>query len=102
MAHADARAAGAGLVARPARQPGIAGRLHGLGPAWRYGVVSLPALRLEAGGWRLEAGQRSALLSASDRKSTRLNSSHVKISYADFCLEKKIILKNILPMLSLW
>src|SRR5690606_22695412 len=43
-----------------------------LGAAWRYGVVSLPALRLEAGGWRLEAGgwrleagQRSALLSAS-------------------------------------
>src|SRR5690606_40274940 len=24
-----------------------------------------------------------------DRKSTRLNSSHVKISYADFCLRKK-------------
>src|SRR5690606_40186742 len=27
-----------------------------------------------------------------DRKSTRLNSSHVKISYAVFCLKKKIIL----------
>src|SRR5690606_42073301 len=26
----------------------------------------------------------------SDRKSTRLNSSHVKISYAAFCLNKKI------------
>src|SRR5690606_39508293 len=26
-----------------------------------------------------------------DRKSTRLNSSHVKISYAVFCLEKKKI-----------
>src|SRR5690606_39623221 len=25
-----------------------------------------------------------------DRKSTRLNSSHVKISYAVFCLQKKI------------
>src|SRR5690606_40006601 len=24
-----------------------------------------------------------------DRKSTRLNSSHVKISYADFCMKKK-------------
>src|SRR5690554_7764345 len=24
-----------------------------------------------------------------DRKSTRLNSSHVRISYADFCLKKK-------------
>src|SRR5436309_13705535 len=28
-----------------------------------------------------------------DRKSTRLNSSHVKISYAVFCLKKKIILE---------
>src|SRR5690606_41427054 len=28
-----------------------------------------------------------------DRKSTRLNSSHVKISYAVFCLKKKIDLK---------
>src|SRR5690554_7963202 len=27
--------------------------------------------------------------SASDRKSTRLNSSHVRISYAVFCLKKK-------------
>src|SRR5690606_41562540 len=34
--------------------------------------------------------------SASDRKSTRLNSSHVKISYAVFCLKKekiKILIK---------
>src|SRR5690606_41982009 len=28
-------------------------------------------------------------LAAADRKSTRLNSSHVKISYAVFCLKKK-------------
>src|SRR5690606_40553382 len=28
-------------------------------------------------------------LAAGDRKSTRLNSSHVKISYAVFCLKKK-------------
>src|SRR5690625_5350327 len=27
-----------------------------------------------------------------DRKSTRLNSSHVAISYADFCLKKKQII----------
>src|SRR5439155_18796171 len=31
------------------------------------------------------------LLSAADRKSTRLNSSHVAISYAVFCLKKKNI-----------
>src|SRR5690606_28096994 len=32
-----------------------------------------------------------------DRKSTRLNSSHVKISYAVFCLKKKNNYKNIIP-----
>src|SRR5436309_11865123 len=31
----------------------------------------------------------SITYTASDRKSTRLNSSHVKISYAVFCLKKK-------------
>src|SRR5438874_8005347 len=34
-----------------------------------------------------------------DRKSTRLNSSHVEISYAVFCLKKKKILNNILKAL---
>src|SRR5690606_41269561 len=32
---------------------------------------------------------RAARARARDRKSTRLNSSHVKISYAVFCLKKK-------------
>src|SRR5699024_6182156 len=32
---------------------------------------------------------QQALASAGDRKSTRLNSSHVSISYAVFCLKKK-------------
>src|SRR5690606_41716396 len=32
---------------------------------------------------------RNAHPEAEDRKSTRLNSSHVKISYAVFCLQKK-------------
>src|SRR5690554_7576518 len=31
-----------------------------------------------------------------DRKSTRLNSSHVRISYAVFCLKKKIQIKRCL------
>src|SRR5438874_3105901 len=38
---------------------------------------------LEAGGFSTE-----------DRKSTRLNSSHVEISYAVFCLKKKKKKKN--------
>src|SRR5690606_41373640 len=33
--------------------------------------------------------ERELLLAGPDRKSTRLNSSHVKISYAVFCLKKK-------------
>src|SRR3712207_7425578 len=32
-----------------------------------------------------------------DRKSTRLNSSHANISYAVFCLKKKIITHLVLP-----
>src|SRR5690606_41672649 len=39
---------------------------------------------------RAPAGHHPAL-HALDRKSTRLNSSHVKISYAVFCLKKKNI-----------
>src|SRR5436305_8214193 len=50
---------------------------------------------------RAGAGERASI----DRKSTRLNSSHVRISYAVFCLKKKkkyilnsyIILYSILP-----
>src|SRR5690606_40844025 len=34
--------------------------------------------------------RRNAINMLEDRKSTRLNSSHVKISYAVFCLKKKI------------
>src|SRR5690606_41825763 len=33
--------------------------------------------------------------SQQDRKSTRLNSSHVKISYAVFCLKKKIFKESL-------
>src|SRR5690606_42060606 len=35
------------------------------------------------------AGKEHGLTRLRDRKSTRLNSSHVKISYAVFCLKKK-------------
>src|SRR5699024_11937712 len=40
--------------------------------------INLPAIQPTAGDWRIR-----------DRKSTRLNSSHVSISYAVFCLKKK-------------
>src|SRR6266498_4762930 len=46
--------------------------------------------RSGGGGARADANHQ-ALFSgqAADRKSTRLNSSHVRISYAVFCLKKK-------------
>src|SRR2546426_2695993 len=48
-------------------------------------------------GWAPQTGLHDAILeddnsanpSAEDRKSTRLNSSHLVISYAVFCLKKK-------------
>src|SRR5690606_40005615 len=40
-------------------------------------------------GVGLDIGTGKSLNSVQDRKSTRLNSSHVKISYAVFCLKKK-------------
>src|SRR5438874_10107073 len=36
-----------------------------------------------------ESGQDPYVIPTLDRKSTRLNSSHVEISYAVFCLKKK-------------
>src|SRR5690349_23951076 len=41
------------------------------------------------GGLRLELGAGLGGRGLQDRKSTRLNSSHVEISYAVFCLKKK-------------
>src|SRR5690606_41920508 len=38
---------------------------------------------------RTRSPPRSSARTRPDRKSTRLNSSHVKISYAVFCLKKK-------------
>src|SRR2546430_9760696 len=54
-------------------------------------VQSLPDLLADLAGINIDntggLGQASAVL---DRKSTRLNSSHSQISYAVFCLKKKI------------
>src|SRR5699024_12212763 len=56
-------------------KPGRAGRCPNQRPRWR----------VAAGGLQ----QAGVLTVARDRKSTRLNSSHVSISYAVFCLKKK-------------
>src|SRR3712207_8019244 len=51
-----------------------------------------PDIEVLAHAELLEHGQhpRDRLVDRQDRKSTRLNSSHANISYAVFCLKKKI------------
>src|SRR5437870_5851026 len=62
---------------------------------WLHGEEGLdpqaPFLDLLAGAGRMTAPASRSRNGAcgSDRKSTRLNSSHVAISYAVFCLKKK-------------
>src|SRR5207302_3096260 len=59
------------------------GRITGQRPAMRRSRKSIAAFRLRQGM------PIAATVTLRDRKSTRLNSSHVKISYAVFCLKKK-------------
>src|SRR5437667_1793120 len=62
---------------------------------FRSGIEQWEPFDLAAVAWhvvtvrREEAGRRGVHLDTRDRKSTRLNSSHITISYAVFCLKKK-------------
>src|SRR5690349_23995301 len=73
---------GLGVLVRAGRVTGAVGE-HDVDEAVVVDVDQLDLLRREAG-----VGQRDVLIER-DRKSTRLNSSHVEISYAVFCLKKK-------------
>src|SRR5690606_40866756 len=76
-------------------------RLHAGTPAVEAGGTAIPGeahvvehdRHLGEGcrhlGSLLQVPVRHAQIPGQDRKSTRLNSSHVKISYAVFCLKKK-------------
>src|SRR5260221_5031070 len=56
----------------------------------KVGVIQQPPADRQVGDDAdAQAGQLIGRASASDRKSTRLNSSHTVISYAVFCLKKK-------------
>src|SRR5207302_9471437 len=59
--------------------------------AARRGICGVAAV---SGDDAVNATSSSAVLSQTDRKSTRLNSSHVNISYAVFCLKKKNKIKK--------
>src|SRR3712207_9310123 len=55
-----------------------------VGDRVRPKVVSIPS-----GWWASLSPSGSSANALTDRKSTRLNSSHANISYAVFCLKKK-------------
>src|SRR2546426_9117760 len=61
------------------------------------GTVDLNGRTFSSAGMVLGDGERSPVQVHRDRKSTRLNSSHLVISYAVFCLKKKKKHKNITP-----
>src|SRR5689334_23544565 len=79
---------GAGIERRPARVPEVLRPVelrHGLG---RKDLPALEAAPVEV-EQEPSCHVRRAGNHRSDRKSTRLNSSHSSISYAVFCLKKK-------------
>src|SRR5688572_32634916 len=73
-----------GVVERAHRDRVVTRALHRDAQAAGAGEVHE---RLHVGGGLGEGHEGGALV---DRKSTRLNSSHSQISYAVFCLKKKI------------
>src|SRR3712207_8728898 len=63
---------------------------------WRKGLEPASALKREEGGGQNMPLYMTQVGYTSDRKSTRLNSSHANISYAVFCLKKKTVSSSIL------
>src|SRR5436190_8442343 len=67
--------------------------LHDALPIYPFFVQEMTTDLLEVAGFDVGALDGDALGRFGDRKSTRLNSSHTVISYAVFCLKKKITAK---------
>src|SRR6266496_4707947 len=92
-------ACGAAVVGCPAAGSGPAPRRRGssgpwLGISWAASVSPCPKPRRAGPGRSRRHPPRCRRAAgpcrrSGDRKSTRLNSSHVEISYAVFCLKKK-------------
>src|SRR5438067_5892248 len=63
-----------------------------------YTTLFRSSAHAQSGDHRLHRIARASCARNSDRKSTRLNSSHVSISYAVFCLKKKNIVFRLLNL----
>src|SRR5437870_8964895 len=84
--------------------------LHDALPIWQFTLYSFAgafiwSTGLAYGGYKLGENYeniRTAMrpFDYPDRKSTRLNSSHVAISYAVFCLKKKKIHLELNPLIT--
>src|SRR5690349_23241446 len=85
-----------GTEPRPVRKVGVIGAgTMGGGISMNFLSAGIPVTIVEMGQEALARGcgvmrkNYEASAAKGDRKSTRLNSSHVEISYAVFCLKKK-------------
>src|SRR5690349_22679673 len=90
--HAVVPAGGAGTRLWPLSRAGHPKFLHdltGSGRTLLQATVDRLVPLVGDDGVLVVTGHRHADAVAADRKSTRLNSSHVEISYAVFCLKKK-------------
>src|SRR5690606_41917088 len=74
--------------ARAGARPGLFRDVPGVSP--RHPEYAAPCRAAAALALSRNLGAHRAVADLEDRKSTRLNSSHVKISYAVFCLKKKM------------
>src|SRR5690606_42020923 len=85
---ADARAAGVNVEGLRYTVPVSTANGQGLAARTRLDSIEVGGIvRRNLTAFVTEEGALETSLQ--DRKSTRLNSSHVKISYAGFCLKKK-------------
>src|SRR3989442_11957845 len=77
------------MIRRPPRSPLFPSTTLFRSPGERGGRHAALQRRTSTSRPAIPAAAAMAAAAGIDRKSTRLNSSHVRISYAVFCLKKK-------------